>query len=100
MDDLISRAAAKAAIRGKFQSVADRCEINEVLNGLPAVDAAPVVRCGECRMRNNAGYCPDLEMFVGERFFCAYGRRETNVTERAVAEMAGIRQDDHTEAGG
>ena len=41
--DLISRKAAKAAIRGKFQSVADRFEINEVLNELPAVDAAPVV---------------------------------------------------------
>jgi hypothetical protein len=42
MPDLISREAAKAAIRSKFQSVAERCEINEVLNGLPAVDAAPV----------------------------------------------------------
>jgi hypothetical protein len=41
MSDLISREAAKAAIRSKFQSVAERCEINEVLNGLPAVDAVP-----------------------------------------------------------
>jgi len=43
MDDLISREVAKAAIRSKFQNVIDRCEINEVLNELPAVDAVPVV---------------------------------------------------------
>lgn len=44
MDDLISRAAAKEAIRKKFKSISDRCEINGVINGLPAVDAVLVVR--------------------------------------------------------
>lgn len=43
MDYLISRAAAKAAIRKKYHSISDRCEINEVINSLPIVDAAPVV---------------------------------------------------------
>lgn len=40
--DLISREVAKAAIRSKFPTLADRCEINVVLNELPAVDAIPV----------------------------------------------------------
>ena len=42
-NDLISREVAKAAIRSKFQSVSDRCEINEILNKLPVVDAMPVI---------------------------------------------------------
>ena len=41
-NDLISREAAKAVIRSKFQSISDRCEINEVLNELPVVDAMPM----------------------------------------------------------
>ena len=48
MADLISRSAAKAAIRNKFQSIAERCKINEVLNSVSAVDAVPVVRCRDC----------------------------------------------------
>lgn len=43
MDDLISREAAKAAIRNKFITIPMRCEVNEILNAIPAVDAAPVV---------------------------------------------------------
>ena len=43
MLDLISRAMAKEAIRKKFSNISDRCEINEVLNSMPAVDAVPVV---------------------------------------------------------
>lgn len=42
MADLISREAAKAAIRSKFPNLADRCEINGVLNELPTIDAIPV----------------------------------------------------------
>ena len=37
MSDLISRQAAKEAIRDKFKDLPIRCEINEVLNGLPSV---------------------------------------------------------------
>ena len=43
LNDLISREVAKAAIGSKFQSVSDRCEINEILNGLPVVDVVPVI---------------------------------------------------------
>ena len=68
--DLISRKAAKAAIRGKFQSVADRFEINEVLNELPAVDAAPVEWLKE-------HYCKDIGTSDGY----IYGRRRITVLE-------------------
>lgn len=42
INDLISRTAAKEAIRKKFLNISDRCEINEVLNSMPVVDAVPV----------------------------------------------------------
>lgn len=71
MDDLISRAAALDAI-----STDGGCGMcaRRVLD-IPAVDAVPVVRCGDCKMRSDGGYCPDTEMYVGEHFFCALGRR-------------------------
>ena len=81
-DDLISREAAKAAIRKKFSTLVDRVEINIVLNGLPAVDAVPVVRCKECKMWNTewnheAGdcYCYKFFQFTDPDFFCAGGER-------------------------
>ena len=36
-DDLISREDTKQAIRHKFKTLAERCEINEVLNSMPSV---------------------------------------------------------------
>lgn len=36
-DDLISRQDTKQAIRHKFKTLAERCEINEVLNSMPSV---------------------------------------------------------------
>ena len=36
-DDLISREDTKQAIRHKFKMLAERCEINEVLNSMPSV---------------------------------------------------------------
>lgn len=85
MSDLIRREDAKAAIRQKFADLADRCEINEVLNGLPAVDAVEVkhgrwlecddgwgdihYQCSECGQEwnldagtpeeNNMNHCPN-----------------------------------------
>lgn len=42
--DYISRETAKAEVRKKFHSLQERCEINEVLNSIPAADVRPVVR--------------------------------------------------------
>ena len=36
-DDLISREDTKQAIRHKFKTLVERCEINEVLNSMPSV---------------------------------------------------------------
>lgn len=36
-DDLISREDTKQAIRHKFKTLTERCEINEVLNSMPSV---------------------------------------------------------------
>lgn len=40
---LIDAESLKAAVRAKFPALADRCEINELVNSAPTVDAVPVV---------------------------------------------------------
>ena len=39
---LIDAETLKASVRAKFPNVADRCEINELINAAPTVDAIPV----------------------------------------------------------
>ena len=46
MDNYISREAAKAAVRKKYSSLADRCEINEMLNTLHGI---VIVHCKDCK---------------------------------------------------
>lgn len=86
MDDLISRAAAIEYLMtnmgwrdedGYEVDDADdkRAIITDLVNGIPAVDAVPVVRCGKCKMRTDGGFCPVTELYVGENFFCAAGRK-------------------------
>lgn len=41
-DEYIIREAAKVKIREKFKRLADRIEVNEVLNSIPAADVQPV----------------------------------------------------------
>lgn len=61
-EDCISREATKQAIREKFSSLADRCEINEVLNSMPSVypKSDKSVDYEKCPY-----YTPDI-MFDGE----------------------------------
>lgn len=49
-----------------------------VIGKLPAVDAVPVVRCGECMHRRQPdGFCPVVGGFCGdENWFCASGIKE------------------------
>ena len=99
-NDLISRSALLPAIESYFEPINPDHpmtltieQIREVLNLLPAVDAAEVVRCRECK-----DYCPASdgqggEMHYGfcinrhdetcrvtrnryERDFCSYGKRK------------------------
>ena len=53
----------------------DNMGVRELIMRQKTVDAEPIIRCGNCRMRSDGGYCPDLELFVGENFFCAAGRK-------------------------
>lgn len=46
--DHISREAAKQRIRDSFSDLAHRCEINAILNSIPAADVVEVVRCKDC----------------------------------------------------
>ena len=75
-DDLISREDTKQAIRHKFKTLAERCEINEVLNSMPSVqpkektghwnteigyDIERTVMCDQCRRMayEPSCYCPN-----------------------------------------
>lgn len=77
-DDLISREDTKQAIRHKFKTLAERCEINEVLNSMPSVQPKKKTGkwlhdqgkyknrwiCTECSYRwyfpkKEAKYCPN-----------------------------------------
>ena len=76
-DDLISREGTKQAIRHKFKTLAERCEINEVLNSMPSVQPKKTGKwlhdqgkyenrwiCTECSYKwyfpkEEAKYCPN-----------------------------------------
>ena len=80
MSDYIKREDAKTAIREHFNSLADRVEINTVINMMPSID---IVRCKECRywQDNNNGYPHDeCRWGKGETpnadDYCSYGERE------------------------
>ena len=81
MEDLISRAEAKQAIRDKFKDLIDRIEINEVLNEVPSVSAERVVRCKDCEYGEvldeyESGSCSNSNGLIGyitKDDFCSYG---------------------------
>ncbi len=88
MTDLISR---EAAIKGLLSICPDKTEpgsfdeygvtvlcgaVDVVIKGLPAVDAAPVVRCRECEHAHRGGCMLTLEGgWNGDDWFCAEGKR-------------------------
>lgn len=53
-----------------------RYQVIEAISGVTAVDAEPVVRCGECIWRSEYGICYKHGHSVADEFFCAYGTRE------------------------
>lgn len=57
MSDLISRSALKMAFEEDGHLSA---YIEEYIDDVPAVDAAPVVRCRDCKHRGT-DYCPMLQ---------------------------------------
>lgn len=83
MSDLISRAEAKQAIRDRFPNLADRLEINNVLNSVPSADAVEVVRCKDCKhlktMCEDEGtcyyWCKHWNNATDDWGHCYYGER-------------------------
>ena len=76
-NDLISRSAAIDAIvfnsENKFAV--------DVLNDVPSVDAAPVVRCRDCEHAHRGGCMLTLEGgWNGDDWYCAEGKRREETT--------------------
>ena len=55
-----------------------------IANGLPTIDAVPVVRCGECKHYNTTGcsvgfgWCESMDRGASDEFFCSCGERKEN----------------------
>ena len=77
MDDLISRAAAIGCLGNSPEEMCmPWSEVERMLHELPAVDAVPVVRCGECKyFAYLRVYCYLLIGTNGKNFYCAAGKR-------------------------
>ena len=70
-DDLISREDTKQAIRYKFKTLAERCEINEVLNSMPSVQ--PEQKTGQwiSNRHTDTVLCSECKKCYGDEFkFC------------------------------
>ena len=64
---LISAEALKAKVREKYKALPDRCEINELINDAPTVDAIPVEWIREYIANSLAiGIYPSECVFVAE----------------------------------
>ena len=53
-------------------------EVRDRINALPAIDAVPVVRCGECKWLFNDSntFFKPCEVIIPEKdWYCAYGER-------------------------
>ena len=60
---LISAEELKAKVRDKYKALPDRCEINELINAAPTIDAIPVEWLREkMKLASNAGDLDSLEL--------------------------------------
>ena len=58
-------------------------EIHDALTGIPAADVVPVVRCKECKFRENDDFCTGRGFpyqLVPDDGFCDKGRKEKEWT--------------------
>ena len=77
MDDYISRQAAIDACFDGWNNSADDCARN--IKSLPAADVVPVVRCKECKFRENDDFCTGRGFpyqLVPDDGFCDKGERK------------------------
>lgn len=73
MNDCIDREIAKEAIRKRFRDMRIRCEVNAVLNEIPAADVVEVVRCDDCRYFKGFGLYCEKDILAIENGYCSYG---------------------------
>lgn len=52
-----------------------RKNVNDIIAGIPTVDAVPVVRCLECTHYNGHRHCDYFYQAVLDDDFCSYGER-------------------------
>ena len=101
MNDLISREAVLAICQKEYEErlrMADYCgdtvawNIGGEIKALPAVDAAPVVRCGECKWfgtsQTGGGWCNEgMARPMPYDGFCSYGERRDENGAEDIAPM-------------
>ncbi len=87
MADLISRALALeviSAVKGITWSQSGKVLCGKMysqIKDLPAVDAAPVVRCRDCEHAHRGGCMLTLEGgWNGDDWYCAEGKRREETT--------------------
>ena len=73
---LVEAEALKAAVREKFESLSMRCEVNEIINAAPSIDAIPVERILD--LLQQADDSGGMYLFVAEgiRFVLAMWEEE------------------------
>lgn len=88
-EDIINAVTTPEKFNGYNLYPPSHGELLDRLNNIPAVDAVPVVRCGQCMFsdwfvrRGGGKYCYCLKTgarMYGESDFCSYGRREEEDT--------------------
>lgn len=85
MDDLISRTAAIAWFFRPYSNEESysNLDVEKALNAIPAVDAAPIIRCASCKWWNGstlgaAHRCAALQIATTGEFYCAAAEWKSN----------------------
>ena len=71
MDDLVYRKELRDAL---YEADAVTMQGVKIINQFPAVNAAPVVRCRDCKHRYSDSWCEYVD--DDDNFYCARGERK------------------------
>jgi hypothetical protein len=71
MSDLIS----KGELFNALATAKDKADCFAAIQAAPTVDAAPVIRCKDCKWRAT-GYCPMRIADAPTNDFCSYGEKD------------------------
>ena len=59
-----------------------RKNVNDIIAGIPTVDAVPVVRCRDCTHYNGHWHCDYFCEAMLDDDFCSYGERKESKNEQ------------------